>query len=150
MSFTRATSTVFSAFSCNQYISGYGLCSGTIIPQREINALVTEGLRRLNGWNLVWNPKLFMMDKNPQEQGAVHTVLPTTIRFECDFHQAQANERWLTKASKGVAPTTEDLISSYLKKLASLPWVQLVAKTMEQLGTITINVYITLLDRRRD
>ena len=59
---------------------------GTLIPQYEIEALVTEGLRILKEWNLVWNPKLFTMDKNPQNKGHVHTVLPTTFRFECDFH----------------------------------------------------------------
>jgi len=63
-----------------------GCAVGTIISQYEIEALVTEGLRRLGGWKLVWNPKLFMTDKNSQEQGAIHTVLPTTIRFECDFY----------------------------------------------------------------
>jgi len=69
-----------------------GCAVGTIISQYEIEALVTEGLRRLNRWNPDWNPMLFTMDKNPQEQGAIHTVLPTTIKFECDFHRAQAIE----------------------------------------------------------
>ena len=53
---------------------GMGCAVGTIIPQYEIAALV-KGLRILDGWNLVWNPKLFMMDKSSQEQGAVHTPL---------------------------------------------------------------------------
>ena len=62
MSFTRSTSMVFLLYLVINTSMDMGCAVGTIIPQYEIEALVTEGLRILNGWNLVWNPKLFMTD----------------------------------------------------------------------------------------
>ena len=48
---------------------GVGRVVGTIIPQYETEALITEGLRIIREWNPQWSPKYFMTDKSAQELG---------------------------------------------------------------------------------
>ena len=97
---------------------GIGQVVATIIPQYETTELITEGLKVLKSWNPAWNPSYFMTDKSAQELEAIKNIHPATVRFICDFHRAQAIERWVTKASNGVNSEDRRKITGDLKALA--------------------------------
>ena len=59
-----------------------------------------------------------MTDKSSIELGAIGNVLPSCIRLLCDFHRAQAWERWVNKSANGVSSQDKDMVLSYLKDLA--------------------------------
>ena len=96
---------------------GIGRVVATIITQDETEALLTEGLKILKQWNPQWSPTYFMMDKSSVELGAVANTFPNCIRLLCDFHRAQAWERWVSKTAHGVSSSERDIILSYLKDL---------------------------------
>ena len=79
----------------------------------ETTELITEGLKVLKLWNPAWNP-----DKSAQELEAIQIIHPTTVRYICDFHRAQAIERWVAKASNGVNSEERRKITGDLKALA--------------------------------
>ena len=97
---------------------GTGQVVGTMIPQYETTELITEGLRVLKSWNPDWKPRYFMTDKSAQELEAIQTIHPATVRYICDFHRAQALERWVAKASNGVNPDERRRITADFKALA--------------------------------
>ena len=82
----------------------------TIISQDENEELLTEGLKVLKEWNSGWMPQFFMT--------AIGNVLPSCNRLLCDFHRAQAWERWVNKSANGVSSQDNDMVLSYLKDLA--------------------------------
>ena len=94
---------------------GMGRVVGTIIPQRENEGLLAEGLRIIKEWNPDWSP---MTDKSSVELGAIGQVHPTTIRLLCNFHRSQAWERWVNKNSNGVSPHDRATVLNYLKDLS--------------------------------
>jgi len=95
-----------------------GRVIGTIILQYESEDLLTEGLKILKKWNPNWAPKFSMTDKSSVELQAIGNVHPLCIRLLCDFHRAQAWERWVNKSANGVSPTHRDVVLSHLKDLA--------------------------------
>ena len=97
---------------------GTGQVVGTIIPQYETTELIAKGLEVLKSWNPEWKPNYFMTDKSAQELEAIQTIHPTTVRFICDFHRAQAQHRWIAKGSNGVQPEDRGKITTDLKALA--------------------------------
>ena len=97
---------------------GLGRVVATIIPQHETEDMVTEGLQILKQWNPNWKPLYFMMDKSSVELNAVGNVFSSCYRLLCDFHRAQAWQRWVNKSANGVASCDKDMIFTYLKKLA--------------------------------
>lgn len=97
---------------------GIGRVVATIILQEETEELLTEGLTILKKWNPKWSPSFYMTDKSSVELGAVGAVFPHCIRLICDFHRAQAWERWVNKGANGIFPQDKDVVLSYLKSLA--------------------------------
>lgn len=97
---------------------GKGRVVGTMIPQFETTELITRGLQIIKSWNPSWNPKFFMTDKSPAELEAIGTVLPSTIRFICDFHRSQAMDRWVNKGAHQVSPDQKHIVIDNFKKLA--------------------------------
>ena len=97
---------------------GIGRVVATIIPQYESEELLTEGLCVLKKWNPNWSPHFSMTDKSSVELNAIGNVHPSCIRLLCDFHRAQAWERWVNKTANGVLPQDRDTLLSYLKDLA--------------------------------
>lgn len=97
---------------------GTGQVVGTIIPQYETTQLITNGLQVIKSWNPQWKPSYFMTDKSAQELEAVQTTHPSTVRYICDFHRAQALERWVSKGSNGVNAEDRRRITADLKALA--------------------------------
>lgn len=95
-----------------------GRVIGTIIPQYESEELLTEGLKVLKKWNPNWAPKVSMTDKSRVELQAIGNVHPLCIRLLCDFHRAQAWERWVNKSANGVPTALRDAVLSSLKDLA--------------------------------
>jgi hypothetical protein len=83
---------------------GIGRVVATIILQEETEELLTEGLTILKKWNPKWVPHFYMTDKSSVELGAVGAVFPQCFRLLCDFHRAQAWERWINKGTNGVFP----------------------------------------------
>ncbi len=59
-----------------------------------------------------------MTDKSSVELSAIENVHPSCIRLLCDFHRAQAWERWVNKSSNGVLPHDRDSVLAHLKTLA--------------------------------
>jgi hypothetical protein len=59
-----------------------------------------------------------MTDKSSVELGAIGSTFPSCIRLLCDFHRAQAWERWVSKTTNGVLSSDKDMVLSYLKDLA--------------------------------
>ena len=92
---------------------GIGRVVATIISQDENEELLTEGLKVLKEWNSGWMPQFFMTDKSSIELGAIGNVLPSCIRLLCDFHRAQAWERWVSKSANGVSSQDKDMVLSY-------------------------------------
>ncbi len=84
----------------------------TIIPQHENEDMIAEGLAILKQWNPGWLPEYTMTDKSATE------VFPSTTRLLCDFHRAQAWERWVSKGTNDVLPQDRSAILEILKKLA--------------------------------
>lgn len=97
---------------------GMGRVVATVIPQYESEELLVEGLQILKQWNPSWSPLFTMTDKSSVELGAIGIVHPSCIRLLCDFHRAQAWERWVNKSANGVLSQDRDLVLSYLKDLA--------------------------------
>ena len=97
---------------------GTGQVVGTIIPQYETTELIAEGLKILKSWNPDWIPKYFMTDKSAQELDAIKICHPQTVRYICDFHRAQAFERWVAKGSNGIQPERRRKVTADLKALA--------------------------------
>ena len=97
---------------------GMGRVVATVIPQYENEELLVEGLEILKQWNPTWSPSFTMTDKSSVELGAIGTVHPSCICLLCDFHRAQAWERWVNKSANGVLPEHRDLVLSHLKDLA--------------------------------
>lgn len=97
---------------------GIGRVVATIILQYENEELLTQGLQVIKEWNPHWLPQFSMTDKSTVELQAIGNVYPTCIRLLCDFHRAQAWERWINKSTNGVHPHDRDTIISYLKDLA--------------------------------
>ena len=97
---------------------GIGRVVATVIPQYESEELLTEGLQVLKKWNPNWSPRFSMTDKSSVELNAIGAVHPSCIRLLCDFHRAQAWERWVNKSANGVLPQDRDTVLSYLKDLA--------------------------------
>jgi len=95
-----------------------GRVVATIIPQYESEELLTEGLCLLKKWNSNWSPHFSMTDKSSVELNANGNVHPSCIRLLCDFHRAQAWERWVNKTANSVLPQDRDTLLSYLKDLA--------------------------------
>ncbi len=91
--------------------------AATIIPQYETEDLLSEGLCILKEWNSQWTPQFFMTDKSSVELGAIANVFPGCIPLLCDFHRAQAWERWVNSQPMDCHPKT-DMVLSYLKNLA--------------------------------
>ena len=69
-------------------------------------------------WNPYWKPGFFMMDKSAAELGAVAAVHPQCFQLLCDFHCAQAVERWVNKCTNGVHPTDKALLTDAFRRLA--------------------------------
>ena len=90
--------------SCS-YINWHWSCRWNYIPQYENEELITEGLSILTQWVPDWKPWFFMVDKSSVELGPVAAVHPQCFRLLCDFHHAQAVERWVNKGTNGVHPT---------------------------------------------
>ena len=97
---------------------GIGHVVGTIVPQYETEELITEGLSIIKKWNPDWKPQFFMMDKSSAELGAVAAVHPQCFRLLCDFHRAQAVERWVNKGTNGVQPSDKALVTDAVRRLA--------------------------------
>ena len=97
---------------------GTGHVVGTMIPQYETTELIPEGLQVLKLWNPEWKPNFFMTDKSAQELEAIQVTHPATVRYICDFHRAQAHERWVAKGSNGVQSHERNRITADLKALA--------------------------------
>lgn len=97
---------------------GMGRVVATIIPQYESEELLTEGMQVLKQWNPKWSPQFSMTDKSSVELSAIARVHPSCIRLICDFHRAQAWERWVNKSSNGVSSQEKEIVLSYLKDLA--------------------------------
>lgn len=97
---------------------GMGRVVGTIILQCENEELLTDGLHMLKQWNPSWCPKFSMTDKSTVELAAIGNVHPTCIRLLCDFHRAQAWERWVSKSANDVLPRDRDTVLANLKNLA--------------------------------
>ena len=97
---------------------GIGRVVATIVTQDETELLLTEGLKILKQWNPNWTPSFFMTDKSSIELGAIGSIFPNCIRLLCDFHRAQAWERWVSKTANGVPSSDKDIVLSYLKDLA--------------------------------
>ena len=95
-----------------------GRVVATIIPQFETTEMLAEGLHTVKQWNPKWTPKFFMTDKSPQELEAIASVHPTTVRYICDFHRAQAIERWIKHARNGVSQSQQHIVANSFKKLA--------------------------------
>ena len=91
---------------------GLGRVTATVIP------MLSEGLQVLQQWNPDWKPNFFMMDKSSVELNAVGNVFPLCVRLLCDFHRAQAWQRWVNKSANGVVYDDKELVFTYLKKLA--------------------------------
>ena len=97
---------------------GIGRVAATIIPQYENEELLSEGLQIIKNWNSGWAPQFFMTDKSSIELSAIGNVFPSCVRLLCDFHRAQAWERWVNKSANGVSPQDKDMVLSYMKDLA--------------------------------
>ena len=104
-------------FNC-QDVLGIGRVVTTIIPQYESEQLLTEGLSVLKRWNPDLSPQFSMTDKSNVELRAIGNVHPLCIRLLCDFHRAQAWERWVNKSVNGVLPEDRDAVLGLLKDLA--------------------------------
>ena len=76
-----------------------------------------------------------MTDKSSVELGAIGTVHSSCICLLCDFHRAQAWERWVNKSANGFLPEHRDLVLSHLKDLAYVI-------TGEQTGIVNKLAYI--------
>ena len=62
---------------------------------------------------------LFYDGKSTVELNAVGNVFPSCFRLLCDFHRAQAWQRWVSKSANGVTSRDKDnMVLTYLKKLA--------------------------------
>ena len=94
---------------------------GTIVPQYETEELITEGLSIIKTWNPDWKPHFFMTDKSSSELGAVASVHPECSQLLCDFHRAQAVERWVNKGTNGVLPSNKPLVTDAFRRLAYAP-----------------------------
>lgn len=97
---------------------GVGRVAAVIISQDESEEMLIEALALLKKWNPKWNPSYFMTDKSSVELGAIENVFPKCVRLLCDFHRAQAWERWVNKGANGVLPQDKVVVLSYLKELA--------------------------------
>lgn len=97
---------------------GIGRVVATIVTQDETELLLTEGLKILKQWNPNWTPSYFMTDKSSIELGAIGSTFPSCIRLLCDFHRAQAWERWVSKTANGVLSSDKDMVLSFFKDLA--------------------------------
>ena len=52
-----------------------------------------------------------MMDKSSTvELNAVGKVFPSCFRLLCDFHRAQAWQRWVSKSANGVTLQDKDMV----------------------------------------
>ena len=97
---------------------GTGMVVATIIPQFENEDMIAEGLTILKQWNPGWLPQYTMTDKSAVGLSAIGKVFPSTTRLLCDFHRAQAWERWVCKSTNDVLPQDRSAILECIKKLA--------------------------------
>ena len=100
---------------------GIGRVVATIIPQYETTDLLVQGLQIIKSWNPNWSPQCFMTDKSAQELEAVGTVHPNYLRLLCDFHRAQAIERWVNRSANGVRHEDKILVKLSMSQLAYAP-----------------------------
>ena len=63
----------------------------------------------------------FMMDKSSLELNAVGNVFPLCVQLLCDFHRAQAWQRWVNKSANDVVYDDKELVFTYLKQVDVLP-----------------------------
>ena len=95
---------------------GSGRVVATIIPQYETQELVSEGLRIVKEWNSNWSPQFFMTDKSSVELGAIGSLFPSCFRLLCDFHRAQAWERWVNKGTNEVSHSDKETVLAEILK----------------------------------
>ena len=100
---------------------GIGMVVATIIPQHENEDVIAEGLAILKQWNPGWLPKYSMTDKSTVELNAIDKVFPSITHLLCDFHRAQAWERWVSKGTNDVLQQNKSVVLGFLKKLAYVP-----------------------------
>ena len=50
--------------------------------------------------------------------GAIASVHPSTVRLICDFHRAQAVDRWVNSSQNGVPSGLKEVVKAMMKKLA--------------------------------
>lgn len=97
---------------------GLGQVVATIIPEFETEDLLLQGLKILKSWTSTWSPSFFVTDKSLVELNAVAHAHPKATRLLCDFHRAQAQDRWINKNSNGVPAELKSVVSAKLKALA--------------------------------
>ena len=97
---------------------GIGQVVATIIVEFETEEMLSQGLEVLKTWNPTWNPAFFMTDKSVVELNATAQVHPKAVRLVCDFHRAQAQNRWINKNSNGIPAELKNVVSAKLKQLA--------------------------------
>ena len=97
---------------------GIGQVVATIIPEFENEEMLSQGLQILKSWAPTWNPSFFVTDKSSVELNAVAQVHPRAVRLLCDFHRAQAQDRWINKNSNGIPAQLKAVVSAKLKALA--------------------------------
>ena len=97
---------------------GIGQVVATINVEFETEEMVSRGLQIVKTWNPTWNPSFFMTDKSIVELNAIAKVHPKAARLICDFHRAQAQDRWINKNSNGIPAELKTTVSAKLKELA--------------------------------
>ena len=100
---------------------GIGQVVATIIPEFETEEMLSQGLQILKSWTPTWNPSFFVTDKSSVELNAVAQVHPKAVRLLCDFHRAQAQDRWINKNSNGIPAQLKAVVSAKFKALAYAP-----------------------------
>ena len=100
---------------------GIGRVVGTIIPQFEMTDMICKGLKTLQAWNPLWNPKFFMTDKSSAELEAIGIAFPACTHFIYDFHRSQAFDRWVNRGCHEVPNHLKKNVTDNFRKLAYAP-----------------------------
>ncbi len=78
-----------------------------------------QELSKLIAWYIIVNQLcLYVRVAHLIHTGAIAAVHPSTIRLICDFHRAQAVDRWVNRSQNGVPSSLKEVVKDMMKKLA--------------------------------
>ncbi len=116
--------------------------AGYFLPASETKVAIVEVLLHIKQLVPTWDPKVFIVDKDDAEIGAVAAVFPSCTLILCDFHVKQAWERWLKTSAHGVPPEDQKYILQLLSSISLAPTLsamQARIKTLQELHIYSVN-----------